>query len=113
VREILIHIAGWHDAMAAALDNIGKGEPAHAAGLYDDFDAWNARFVEQRSGVKIADIVAELGLSHHRLVGAAADLPEAHFSEGGAARGPFEGAGPEHYREHAAQVREWRGRTAR
>jgi hypothetical protein len=32
VREILIHISGWHDAMASALDNIATGEPAYAAG---------------------------------------------------------------------------------
>ena len=39
VREILIHISGWHDAMASALDNVAKGEPAYAAGMYDDYDA--------------------------------------------------------------------------
>ena len=72
VREILIHISGWHDAMASALDNIAKGEPAYAAGMYDDFDAWNARFVEQRAGVKIADVIAELDASHQRFVAAAA-----------------------------------------
>ena len=63
VREILIHISGWHDAMASALDNVTKGEPAYAAGMYDDYDAWNARFVEQRAGVKIADVIAELDWS--------------------------------------------------
>jgi hypothetical protein len=26
VREILIHISGWHDAMIAAFANIAKGE---------------------------------------------------------------------------------------
>lgn len=113
VREILIHISGWHDAMASALDNVAKGEPAYTAGMYDDYDAWNARFVEQRAGVKIADVIAELDASHQRLVGAAAAVPETHFAEGGAARGPFEGAGAPHYREHAAQVREWRQGTAR
>ena len=69
VREILIHISGWHDAMAAALDNIAKGEPGYAAGMYDDYDAWNARFVEQRAGVKVADVIAELDASHRRFVG--------------------------------------------
>ena len=113
VREILIHISGWHDAMAAALDNVAKGEPAYAEGMYDDFDAWNARFVEQRAGVKMADVVAELDASHRRLIGAAIAVPEGSFGEGGAARGAFEGAGAGHYREHAAQVREWRGATGR
>ena len=113
VREILIHISGWHEAMASALDNVAKGEPPYAVGMYDDYDAWNARFVAQRAGVKFADIVGELDASHQRLVNAAAALPEAHFAEGGDARGPFEGAGAGHYREHAAQIREWRQATVR
>jgi hypothetical protein len=75
VREILIHISGWHEAMASAIDNVAKGEPAYAAGMYDDYDAWNARFVEQRAGVKIADVIAELDASHQRFVGAAPPCP--------------------------------------
>jgi hypothetical protein len=35
-------------------------------------------------------------------------VPEAHFAPGGAARDVFDGSGPAHYREHAAQIREWR-----
>ena len=81
--------------------------------MYDDYDAWNARFVEQRAGVKVADVIAELDASHRRFVAAAAALPETQFAEGSAARGAFEGAGAPHYREHAAQVREWRQATAR
>ena len=53
VREILIHISGWHDAMADALDNVAKGRPGYAEGMYDDYDAWNARFVADRAGVKL------------------------------------------------------------
>ena len=43
VREILIHISGWHDEMAAALGRVAKGDAPYPAGTYDDFDAWNAR----------------------------------------------------------------------
>ena len=110
VREILIHISGWHDEMAAAFARIGQGQAAYPAGTYDDFDAWNARFVDRRAGVKPADVVADLQTSHRAFVAAAAALPEALFAPGGAARDPLEGAGAGHYREHAAQIRQWRGR---
>jgi len=110
VREILIHISGWHDEMAVALDRVAKGDAPYPAGTYDDFDAWNARFVERKAGVKSADVLAELDLSHRRLLGAAAAVPEPPFAPGGAARDPFEGAGAGHYREHAAQIRQWRQR---
>jgi len=108
VREILIHISGWHDEMATALGRVAKGDAPYPKGTYDDFDAWNARFVDQRVGVKTADVLAELDTSHRRLLGAAAALPEPLFVPDGAARGPFEGAGAGHYREHTAQIRQWR-----
>ncbi len=110
VREILIHISGWHEEMIAALGRVGHGQAAYAPGTYDDFDAWNARFVERRAGVKPADVVAELEASHRAFVAAAAALPEAAFAPGGPAREPVEGAGAAHYREHAGQIRQWRGR---
>jgi hypothetical protein len=108
VREILIHIAGWHDEMAPALGRIATGEEAYPAGTYDDFDAWNARFVEQKTGVKTGDVIADLEGSHRAFLVAAAAVPEGLFTPGGAAIAPFDGAGAGHYREHAAQIRRWR-----
>jgi hypothetical protein len=108
VREILIHISGWHDEMAAALDRLAKGDAPYPPGTYDDFDAWNARFVESRAGVKPGDAVAEVQRSHQRLLRAAAAVAEPLFATGGAGRGALDGAGAGHYREHAAQIRQWR-----
>jgi uncharacterized protein DUF1706 len=110
VREILIHVSGWHDEMISALGRVGQGQIGYPAGTYDDFDAWNARFVDRKAGVKPADVVAELDASHRGFVAAAAQVPDALFAPGGPARDPFEGAGAGHYREHAAQIRQWRGR---
>jgi hypothetical protein len=108
VREILIHISGWHREMIPALARVARGEPSYPAGTYDDFDAWNARFVDRKTGVKTADVLAELAASHRAFMAAAAALPDAQLASGGAARDPFEGAGTGHYREHAAQIRAWR-----
>lgn len=46
VREIVAHITGWHREMIPALERMGRGEPPYPDGTYDDFDTWNARFVE-------------------------------------------------------------------
>lgn len=113
VREILIHASGWHGVMIPALTRVARGEPPYPEGTYDDFDAWNARFVEAKAGVKTADVLAELDASHREFVGAAAAVPEPCFAPGGAARDLFEGAGAGHYREHAAQIRAWRQAEAR
>ena len=112
VREILVHISGWHEELTPALERLTKGQKPYAPGTYDDFDAWNARFVAQRAGVKTADVLVELDAAREKFVAAAASVPEQHFAAGGAAREPFEGAGAGHYREHATQIRDWR-QTAR
>ena len=79
---------------------------------YDDFDAWNARFVNAKAGVKAVDAVDELAASHRDFVRAAGALAAEHFVEQGAARELFLGAGPQHYREHTEQIRGWRERAS-
>jgi hypothetical protein len=111
-REILVHISGWHREMIPALRRIAKGEAPYPDGVsYDDFDAWNARFVEAGRGVKLADVRAELAASHHDFVAAASALTDEHLAPGGAGRDLVTGIGPAHYREHAAQIQEWRSRS--
>lgn len=93
-REILVHISGWHREMIPALGRIGRGQAPYADGVsYDDFDAWNARFVEARHGVKVADVRAELA--------------DEHLAPGGAVRELITGVTVAHYREHTEQIRAW------
>ena len=109
IREILVHITGWHQEMLPALARVARGEPAYPAGTYDDFDAWNARFVAAKAGVKVADVLAQLDASHRDFLRAARAVPEAEI---GAARELIEGTGAGHYREHAAQIRAWRDKES-
>ena len=74
-------------------------------GTYDDYDGWNARFVEQKAGVKVADVLTELDAAHRDFVTAAAGVAEAHFATGTPVRGLLDGVGAGHYREHAEQIR--------
>jgi hypothetical protein len=108
VREILAHAAGWHREMVPALERIGRGEAPYPDGAYDDFDNWNARFVEARQGQSGADILRELDASHRAVVSAAGRLPDEHFGEGKPASGLLDGITAGHYREHAEQIRQWR-----
>jgi hypothetical protein len=109
VREILVHISGWHREMLPALERLARGERAVPPGVsYDDFDAWNARFVTARDGVSLAEIVDELEASHRAFTAAAARLPAGHLDPGGRARELFDGVTTGHYREHAEQIRRWR-----
>jgi len=110
VREILAHITGWHREMIPALERLGRGEAPYPAGAYDDFDSWNARFVEARKGRASADILTEVDASHRELLSAASRLPDEHFAEGKPASGLVDGVAAGHYREHADQIRKWRQR---
>ncbi len=108
VKEILIHIYGWDREMAPSFARIDRGEPPYPAGAYDDYDAWNARFVEADKEVSHREVLDALETSHRDLVTAAGTLGEEHFAEGASARGLFESIVAQHYREHATQIREWR-----
>ena len=108
VREVLVHVSGWHREVVPGFERIARGEAPFPPGTYDDFDAWNARFVTARAGATVADVRAELPASHAAFVRAAEALGEEDFAPGGAARDLFDGAGPAHYREHAEQIRAWR-----
>jgi hypothetical protein len=114
VREILIHISGWHREAIAGFDRVARGADApYPAGTYDDYHAWNARFVEARVGVKVADVLTELEASHRDFVAAAAAVPDTCLAPEGSLRGLLEGVGAGHYREHAAGIRQWRQATGR
>jgi hypothetical protein len=110
VREIMAHIAGWHREMVPAVDRLARGEPPYPDGTYDDFDAWNARFVEGRTGMKTADILDEADRSHRELLHVAGQLSDEQLVPGQAARALIDGVAADHYREHAAQIVDWRRR---
>lgn len=110
VREILAHISGWHREMIPALERLQRGEAPYPDGAYDDFDSWNARFVEARKGLGPADTLRALDASHRELLSAASRLPDEHFAQGKPAAGLVDGITAGHYREHAEQIRQWRRR---
>jgi len=108
VKEILIHIYAWDREMAPSFARIDRGEPPYPAGAYDDYDAWNARFVEADKEASNREVLDALETSHRDLVTAAGKLGEEHFAEGASARRLLESIAAQHYREHATQIREWR-----
>jgi len=66
VREIIAHIAGWHREMMPAFERVARGEAPYAQGTYDDFDRWNARFVDARKDVETDDLLRVVDWAHGR-----------------------------------------------
>jgi uncharacterized damage-inducible protein DinB len=111
VKDILVHIAGWHREMAGALTRIARGERAVPEGVdYSSFDAWNARFVEAARAAPVSEVEKELTDSFAAFRQAVGALPENRLIPGRTADRIVHEAGMDHYRHHAAQIRTWRER---
>ena len=109
VRDIVAHIAGWHQEMAPALERLARGErPVHEGISYDDVDAWNERFTAARRTLTVADVLLELDKSHEAFLRAAAAVPGERFQPGKTAWKIVDGNSAHHYREHGEQIRAWR-----
>src|SRR5688572_12450949 len=86
VREIFIHLAGWHREMTPALEHISRGERPNPDGHdYSTFDGWNANFVEANKDLSPARAVGELKASKQEFMAAARTVPDERFEEGRAA----------------------------
>ena len=111
IREVLIHLAGWHREMTPALERLARDEKPVPEGVsYEDSDAWNARFVEAKRGVPVSAILAELEDSYRAFLDAARAVPEERYAPGKTATRLVEANGPHHYKEHGEQIRAWRQR---
>ncbi|MBI2218700.1 MAG: ClbS/DfsB family four-helix bundle protein [Candidatus Rokubacteria bacterium] len=110
VKEIVGHISGWHREMARALERMARGERPVPEGVsYDDVDAWNARFATAVRDTPVADLLLELDRTHQHFMQAAAAVPDERFQPGKTAGKIVDGNSAHHYREHAGQIRAWRG----
>jgi len=109
VKDIVAHIAGWHEEMGPALERLARGErPIREGVSYDDVDAWNARFASARRATPVADVLLELDKTHEYFLRTAAAVPAERFQVGKTAWKIVDQNTAHHYREHAEQVRTWR-----
>ena len=110
-KDIVAHVLGWEREMAGALRRMARGEKPAPEGVdYSDSDAWNARFSLVMKQQLPSTVLAEWGQVHQVYRAAAAALPDERIGEGKTVNRLIETSGYGHYREHGAQVREWRQR---
>jgi hypothetical protein len=110
-REITAHLTGWLGQLGGGLERMSRGEKPQPEGVdWSDTDRWNATFASHAKGKKHAQILDELERGMESFKKAAMMLPEDRYGEGKTANRLFDGAGIEHFAEHAAVIRLWRGR---
>jgi len=111
VKDILVHIAGCHREMAAALARLARGEKPVPEGVdYTDVDAWNARWVEASRQTPVTAVERELADSFAGFRQGVGALPENRLAPGRTADKIIHEVGMDHYRHHAVQIRAWRER---
>jgi hypothetical protein len=111
VREITAHITGWLGQLSAGLERMGRGErPSPEGEDWSVPDSYNATFAEHAKGKQREQILHELESGMDSFKKAAMTVPEERYVEGKTAHQIFNGAGIEHFKEHADMIREWRSR---
>lgn len=111
VKDIIAHVLGWEREMTALLQRLARGERPTPEGVdYSNSDEWNAKFATEMAPIGSATVLAIWQHVHMNFVNAAKAVPDERFGEGKTANRVLEGSGFGHYREHGAQIRDWRQR---
>jgi uncharacterized protein (TIGR03083 family) len=113
VKDLLGHMAFWANKAAHDLDAINAGEEGaiQLAGGQEGVDAWNARESEARKDKPLPEMKAEWEASFEAARQALSVTPAEKLEievQGWNMFTRFAEDTYRHYREHAAQIREWK-----
>lgn len=109
VRDILAHVTTWEEEALKYLPPILEGgKPPRYSVSYGGINAFNARMTEQKSGLSLAEVLAQLDDTHHRLIGLIQSVPEDQFTGETRFRRRLRLDTYSHYPQHAEAIRKWR-----
>ena len=76
VRDIIAHVTAWEEEALKYLPLILEGgKPPRYSVTYGGIDAFNARMTEQKSGLSLAEVLAQQDETHRRLVALVQSVP--------------------------------------
>lgn len=105
LRDLLAHITTWEEEVLKSLPVIMEG---HRLPRYGDIDAFNARDQEKKRSLALSEVKRELATTHEKLLRFLVSLPEVAKSQERRFLHRLRLDTYNHYREHAAEIREWR-----
>jgi len=109
VRDILAHVTTWEEEALKYLPLILEGgKPPRYSVTYGGIDAFNARMTEQKSGLALAEVLAQLDDTHRRIIGLIQGAPEDQFTHETRFRRRLRLDTYHHYPQHAEAIRRWR-----
>lgn len=105
VREVVGHLAGWHDQLGLGLERMAQGmRPAPDGVDLGDIQGFNKRFAADVATKTPSALLNDFDRSSKRFTDALAAIPDDRFGEGKTVNRIAAGAGYEHLREHADEI---------
>jgi hypothetical protein len=109
VKDIIAHVTWWEEEALKHLPLIIKGgKPPRYSTKYGGIDAFNAQMTEQKQGLSLSDVLAQMDEIHRRLVAYIQSVPEEEFTRETRARRRLRLDTYSHYPKHARAIRQWR-----
>ena len=115
VKEIIGHVSGWEREMIGALKRLARGERPMPEGVdYSNADEWNGKFASAVAAIGVPTVLANWRQAHMNYVKAARSVPDDRYGERDGkpqtVNRLLESSGTAHYKQHTADVSEWRQR---
>ncbi len=108
VRELVAHLAGWHNELSRAFERMARGErPAPEGANWEDVQHWNDIFAAGAQGKHKDQIMREFDEAVARFRELGAKLPDERFGLGKTANAIFQRTGTEHFYTTAEMIRNW------
>ncbi len=112
VKDVLAHVTIWEEEALTHLPLIIAGGRPPRYTTYGGIDAFNARMIEQKRGLSLAEVRRNLADTHRRLVEFIQSAPADQFARDTRARRRLRLDTYGHYPLHAAAIRDWRERRS-
>lgn len=113
VKDILAHVTTWEEEALRMLPLILDGQtPPRYADLYGGLNAFNAQMSAQKRDLPLAEVLAQLDATHHRLIEVVQRAPDDQITRETRFRRRLRLDTYSHYPEHARAIRAWRERLS-
>jgi hypothetical protein len=105
VREVVGHLAGWHEQMTQGLQRMAQGQrPVPEGENWNDVQGYNLRFAQRVQGQSVTQLLQQLDNQVQGFIQALQAIPDDRYGENKTVNRMAAGAGYEHFREHAEEI---------
>jgi len=112
IKDILAHVTTWEEEALRMMPIILEDKtPPRYAEAYGGLNAFNAAMAEQKRGLSLDEVLAQLDATHQRLIDYVRQAPDDQITRETRFRRRLRLDTYSHYPEHARAIRDWRART--